>query len=363
MAINVQQRPAARWLVALGVFASCAVAWAEGQARPGKVEFSDGSALVGNISLTPGSELKIHLDNQVRTLAFDRVRELRMEPEKESLEQAYRFPEAGKAFRVAEGKPFPVRSLKTAISLAGGENLSGHLYTTVLYVETGENAKKVILLAKQRGKEGAALKELVYAARISFDEPGAAEGAVARLTLKLPEIRPSSQVVALSVGALDRVEAKPAGGAGEYTLASAPGSELFVAIKNGGRITVGWPRGSDEKMSALVKSSMPNSEDFFDERRVLGVYHDEAKGFVYSLILGLRKGKTTLEEARSQPWRLELYRWKLDDDGARVMLAGKGYFFRGIDAKNETVPVVEVSEKLWHLERQDGGWVAGEERR
>ena len=188
----------------------------------------------------------------------------------------------------------------------------------MLYIETGENAKKVVLLAKQRGKEGTTLKDLVYPAKVSFNDPGAAPGQVARLILKLPEIKPSSQVAALAVGALDRIEAKPTGTAGEYTLASAPGSQLFVAVKNGGRILVGWPPGSDEKTRTLVKAAMPDSEDFFDERRILGVYRDEAKGFLYSVVLGSRKGKTTLAEARSQPWRLELYRWKLDDDGART---------------------------------------------
>ena len=358
MATIVQLRTALVWPVTLLILGACALASAEGAARPGKVEFSDGSALVGNISLTPNSELKLHIGDQIRTLVFDRVRELRMEPEKESMEQAYRFPEAGKAFRVAEGKPYPVRALKTEIALAGGEILSGHLYTTVLYIETGENAKKVVLLAKQRGKEGTTLKDLVYPAKVSFNDPGAAPGQVARLILKLPEIKPSSQVAALAVGALDRIEAKPTGTAGEYTLASAPGSQLFVAVKNGGRILVGWPPGSDEKTRTLVKAAMPDSEDFFDERRILGVYRDEAKGFLYSVVLGSRKGKTTLAEARSQPWRLELYRWKLDDDGARVMLAGKGYFFRGIDARNETVPVVETSERLWQLKAQNGAWVA-----
>ena len=358
MASFVQDWSTVLCRAAVVIFASCALAFAEGQARPGKVEFSDGSSLVGNISLTPGSELKLHLDNQVRTLAFDHVREISMVPEKETLEQNYRFPEAGKAIRVVDGKPYPVCFLKTTVALAGGENLAGHLYTTVFYIETGENAKKVLLLAKQRGKEGEALKDLVYPVKVSFQDPGGAPGTVARLKLRPAEAGPKSQVVALSLGALDRIEATPAGPAGEYTLASAPGGEFFLAVKTSGRVMVGWPRGDDEQAAALVKNSMPNSEDFFDDRRIVNVYRDPAKGLIYSLVLASRKGKTTLDETRSQPWRLELYRWKLDDDGSRVMLAGKGYFFRGIDAKNETVPAVEVTDRLWHLKQQDGVWTA-----
>jgi hypothetical protein len=76
--------------------------------------------------------------------------------------------------------------------------------------------------------------------------------------------------------------------------------------------------------------------------------------------LAARKGKTTLEESRSQPWRLEIYRWKTEEGSDRLMLAGQGYLFRGIGAKNEAVPAVELSGKLWHIHQDGGTWIAGE---
>ena len=349
-------RAAVAGLAGLAVLACGAVGFAATAPRAGRVEFSDGSALAGAISITPGSELKIHLDNQVRTLAFERVREMRLEVENESLEQAYRMPEAGKAFRVAEGKPFPVRALKTTVSLAGGEALAGHLYTTVLYIESGDDARKVVLLAKQRGKEGQALKDLVYPVKVSFEDPGAPAGDVARLRLTLPETRGAGGVVALTLGALDRMEAKPSGGPGEYVLPGASGAGFFLAVNHGARVLVGWPRGPEEKAAAMVRAAFTNSEDFFDDRRVLAVHQDEPRQLIYSLVMSVRRGKTSLEEKKSQPWRLELYRWKLDDDGTRVMLAGKGYFFRGIDARQESVPTVELSPGLWGLKLEGGTW-------
>ncbi len=324
------------------------------EARPGRVEFSDGRTLSGRMSLTPGSELKLHLGNQVRTVPLGIVQELRMSPERESIEQSYRFPEAGKAIKQTEGRPYPVRYLNTTVVLAGGETLTGHLYTTVLYVEGegGDAAQKVILLAKQRGKEGETLKDLAYPARISFEDPAKRTEATVRLKFDLPGMGPGGELAALTRGALVRIEGKRASAVGDYTIPASLGKELFLALKIGPRIVVGWPKGTDEKRAALVRAALPESEDFFDDRRLLGVFHDEARSEVYSLMLASRKGATTLPETRGQPWRLEVYRWKLDPDSQRLMLAGKGYLFRGIGAKNEPVPTVELSDILWRAGKQ-----------
>jgi len=328
--------------------------------RPGKVEFSDGTILAGKISLSPGSELKLHLGNQLKTLALDHVQEIEMSPEKESLEQNYRFIEAGKAIKETEGRPYPVRFLTTRITLAGGQTITGHLYTTVLYVGGEENARKVILPAKQRGQEGEALESLVYPARITFDGAAKELPAQSRLSLKLRGVGPGAKMAALARGSLVQLEVTSAG-PGEYLVASPLGKEAFLAVEAGRRIYVGWPRQTDEKLATLVRNAMPNSEDFFDQRTLLGAFRDEAGPDIYSLVLAVRAGKTTLEENRSQPWRLELYRWKQEAEGPRVMLAAQGYFFRGLEARGGPVPSVELTARLWDLKRSGNLWVAGEE--
>jgi hypothetical protein len=182
-----------------------------------------------------------------------------------------------------------------------------------------------------------------------------------QLKVSLPNLAAGGEVAALARGTLARLEGKPAGAPGEYRLPSSLGKGFFLAVKTGDRLVVGWPKAAESNFTALVQAALPESEDFFDVRRLLGVFHDEQNAALYSLMLSARKGNTTLAETRSQPWRLEIYRWKLDDDGQRVMLAGKGYFFRGIGAKNEPVPTVELSDKLWHLHQRGEKWVAGEE--
>jgi hypothetical protein len=322
---------------------------ASAQERAGKIEFSDSNVLSGVISLTPGSELKIEAGPVIRVLALDRVRQIRFAPEQEEMERAWRFKEAGQTAKEFFGDPYPVRSLMATVTLGNGEKISGHLYTTVLYVADGDNVQKVILLAKQRGKEDETFQQLIYPKSISFADSAATRATV---KLKLAGLGAKPEVVAITRGALVRLEAKANGGDGEFEMPSPLGKEFFVAAKRGQTILVGWPKAADEKITALVRGAMTNSEDFFDDRKILGALEDVTNSEIYSLVLAVRKGKTTLDETRSQPWRLEIYRWKLDDDG-RVMLAGQDYFFRGIGAKNEAPPAVELSEKLWNL-RQDG---------
>ena len=327
------------------------------QERAGKIEFSDSNILSGVISLTPGTELKLEAGSQIRTLALNRVRSIQFAPEKEEMERAWRFKEAGQTAKEFFGDPYPVRHLAATITLGNGETLTGHLYTTVLYVTDGDQVQKVILLAKQRGKEGDTYQSLVYPKLISF---GDSAGAAAMVKLKLSGLGANPEVVAITRGALTRLEAKPRGGAGEFEMPSPLGAAFFVAAKSGTTIRVGWPQPAGENIVALVRGALTNSEDFFDDRRILGAFEDAPKAEIYSLVLAVRKGKTTLAETRSQPWRLELYRWKLDED-ERVMLAGQDYFFRGIGAKDAAPPMVELSSKLWNLHQDGELWTNSDE--
>jgi len=66
-----------------------------------------------------------------------------------------------------------------------------------------------------------------------------------------------------------------------------------------------------------------------------------------------------LEEARNQPWRLEVFRWKGEEGSARLTLADQDYLFRGITAKNDPLPVVELSDKLWQVHQDGDVWSVG----
>jgi hypothetical protein len=138
------------------------------ESRPGQIQFSNGETVEGTLSLTPGAELSIEAGGQLRRVSFDRVQAISLTPEHEEMVQKWRFVEAGKTQKQREGDPYPVRQLRATIVLASGEKITGHLYTTVLYVEGQERTQKVVLWAKQRGKEGQALESLIYPTQIVF---------------------------------------------------------------------------------------------------------------------------------------------------------------------------------------------------
>jgi hypothetical protein len=329
-------------------------------ARDGRIESSDGTVIAGKLSLTPGSGLKLQSADGIHTLALDRVREIRLTPEKEDLERNWRFKEAGQTAKEFFGEPYPVRSLRATIELAGGETLTGHLYTTVLYVESGESARKVVLPSKQRGQEGQTLAALTYVSRVSFVGAAVADEVTSTLRIKWPLPQARDQVAILTRGSLARFEGSTSGVAGEFKVSSPLGEEFFVAINTGGKIVIGWPAARDDQALARARSALPQSEDFFDQRRVLGVLRDAEGENLYALVMALRKGGTTLNETRSQPWRVEIYRWKTEPDTGLLMLAGQGYLFRGAVAKGEAPPTVELSAKLWQVHKEGGVWIVGE---
>lgn len=310
--------------------------------RPGVVQFSNGDTLAGQISLTPGAELKVIAGTTLRTLALDKVQEIRFAPEEETLEQKWRFPVAGQTRKEKWGVPYPVRHLSAMLVMGDGQTVTGHLYTTVLYVEGPEQNQKVILESKQRGKEGETLQSLVYPASVKFADAATVTAPMIRFQTGLP-----GTLVALTRGALVRIEAT-----GDR-LPSPFGAELFIAVKDATGIAVGWPAEEDAKLTELVRAALPDVRDFFDVIGLHGVWRDPVTGDVYSLMLLERLGATTLNAERSQPWRCEVWRWKFADEEKKLLVAGRNYFFRGIVALGEHAPAVAPSQKLWNLQPAD----------
>ena len=313
--------------------------------RPGIVQFSNGDTVAGQISLTPGAELKIVAGTTLSTLPLDKVQEIRLTPEEEVLEQKWRFPIAGQTRKEKWGVPYPVRHLRATIVLGNGQTVVGHLYTTVLYVEGPEKNQKVILEAKQRGQEGETFQALVYPASVRFTDAAVATEPAIRLQIGLP-----GTVVALTRGALVRLEAR-----GDQ-LPSPLGAELFIAVQTATNITVGWPAEQDAELTKVVRDALPDVRDFFDGLGLVGVWRDPLTGDVYSLMRLERHGATTLAAERSQPWRCEVWRWKFTEEGKRLLVAGRNYFFRGIVARGEPAPAVTPSPKLWNVHKTGDQW-------
>ncbi|MDD5677418.1 MAG: hypothetical protein PHW60_05410 [Kiritimatiellae bacterium] len=322
---------------------------------PGTIQFSNGDRLEGKISLTPNTAFILHGRTQVWTVALNRIREIRCTPEKEELVRAWRFPEAGQTRKEYYGDPYPIRHLQTTI-LTGQEILRGHLLTTVLYVEAPDRTRKVILYAKQRGKEGETLVELAYPTSILLHP--AADAPERGESTRIPWAGtggPPAELSALTQPALVRLAGQRNPKTNDYVLPPTLGNRIFLAVKSGAVIHVGWPSATNVALTAQVTNALIQAKDFFDVRDLLGVFRDNAsRDDIYALILLSRRGTTTFDGDRTQPWRLSVWRWKCDLTDLRLMLAGRGDFFRGIIAlQGESLPQVILSDSLWSISQDD----------
>lgn len=322
-----------------------------GAERMGEVQFSDGEILRGTVSMTAGTTLRIHAGNDLRTVALGAVREIRLEPEKEAMERKWRFVEAGRTEKKFWGEPFPVRHIRTTLLLGNGQAMSGHLYTTVLYVENDAGTRKVVLRAKLRGSQGQGFDDLLHPVCVRFDgEPAASPGDV---TLALPEAggKGPAEVAVLTRHSLLRLAARPGELPGEFVVPSALGTGVFVAVRRPGEMQVSWPATNDAQLVQRVDAAQRDARDFFDVRDMLGVHREGDD--IYSLLMLRREGQTTLGTPASQPWRLGIWRWREASDG-RLMVAGRGYFFRGIIPKGKRPPAAASSPGLWQLAQRMG---------
>ncbi len=310
-------------------------------ARPGSVSFSNGSSLDGEISLTPGYTLTLHDGKNPHSIPMESIREIRFAPEKEELAKAWRFKEAGQAIKEEWGKPFPVRELEATVLLKEGESWKGHLHTLPLYVTATGATTRVVILAKQRGKPGETLESLVYPLSVRFDDSPAASNRLARLTLK-PDPGAGAAVCAITAGTLIRLPAKRASTNDPFRIEAPLGAPLFMAIQRGDTLTAAWKSEAEPDVIAVVTQAVSDARDFFDRKMVMGVRRDGDQ--VYALVMLARVGHTTLDAKASQPWRLEIWRFKMEPESRKVMLAARNWFFRGITEPGVLRSPVTVDE-------------------
>ncbi len=318
--------------------------------RPGTIAFSDGSVAEGDITLTPGSSLTLHDGKAPHTVPLESVREIRFTPEKEALERAWRFIEAGQTKKEEWGEPYPVRHLSASLQLQDKTGWAGHLHTLPLYVTVTGVTTRIVILAKQRGKPGETLASLVYPLSIRFDDPAGSSNRMARLTL-IPEAVPADTTLcALTRGSLVRLPGKRKDGTGPFLIDAPLGAPLFVAVKNGDLIRAGWTNAAAPEVDAAIRQAVAAARDFFDQRQVLGVWQAPGENDVYALLDLVRTGQTTLDGAKSQPWRLEIWRFKMDPDSHKLMIAARNWFFRGITAPGKPrAPAIVDGTLTWFV--------------
>jgi len=383
------------------------------QARTAAVYFSDGKVLTGKISLTPGRSFKLNIPKagklkttdmvtgedvqygKVRNFTFEPVREIRFYPEKEEMRRSWKFIETTKydektgeadyspAAKEYSGKPYPLRYLAATVIFNSDESLQGHLYTATVYLKTKEKTYRLVLRSKQRGEEGTKLDELVYVNRIKLLDEG--KDIAAKVTVKFTDMRfgPKDAVQAVTKESLTPIPTKMTESDDTCVVESAFGEDFYLAVRKDGKYIVGWPppatsggrpKEQDKQLFALARDHIKRQRDFYNDKKLLGVFQIEGSNEVLTLVSLRRKvapthfGEIGGEWDRElgtvvEPWRLSIWRWKYDKANQELILSSRGTFFRIILLPENPTPEVVISEKLWELQRKDDTVIVGQTSR
>jgi len=326
--------------------AALVVVWAGAaradEGRAGSVEWSDGRTVAGAISLTPGKTLRVFTATGQVSFPLAEAKEIRFTPEKEQMREGFYFPNAGQATQAKTGEVYPVRYLETQVTLADGQSVEGHLFTTTFYVESDEGTQKVVVMAKQTGADGQKLADLAYPMLIRFDA-AVAGPASAQVDLTQAGFVPLHAPVFVVRPDLTTPPARQADAKPVWTVPAEAGQLLF-AVEAADGIHVAWPKAeADPAVQAAVEASLKVMQDFYDTRTLLGCFADGTD--VFSLVLMKRTGKSvngdgSAFDSNLTPWSLVILRWKYDPDAKRTTLLNRVLLKIGRTEGKSAGPVV-----------------------
>ena len=368
--------------------------------RKAAVYYSDGKVLTGRISLTSGRKFKLNIPEggklkttdmitgadvqygKVREFDFGPVSEIRFHPEREEIRQKWKFVEKTKydektavadfspARKEFWGKTYPLRYLVSEVIFTSGEIIAGHLYSTVLYLETEARTIRIVLRSKQRGDEGTKMDDLIYVTRIKMLDQG--KDIAANVTVKFAGMtfEPNDVVQAVTRDSLTPVPTERGDEAGAFIVKSTFGEDFYLAVKKGEKCLVGWPRTQDRKLFALAEDHLKRQRDFYNDKKLLGV-SKSADGKEVLTLVNLRRrfapthfgsiGGEWDKDLQTivEPWRLSIWRWKYDPVNEDMLLSGRGTFFRRIFLPEHPTPGAEVSHELWQSRREGNTLIVG----
>jgi hypothetical protein len=327
-----------------------AAAWAALAALAGAdvVVWSDGHAETGTVRLAGDGRWRLHDGAAVREYPLEAVAGLSWFAATQRLERAWRFVESGKTAKEHTGEPYPILDLRTEVRTREGACATGHLLTTAFYLERGATARKFVARAQVTGKPGQAPADVVYPAElvIQAGPSGIRAAAGWDVTVRAPA-EAGWPAVAAVMCAPAATAARVTPLDGRHFRIEGEGGEPVVALRDRGRILVGWDGRADATLAGRVSQGVRDIRDFFDDRRALAVASNRTDAAtVHSLVLVSRARPTTLDAAASLPWRLEVWRWRLGDDGTNLLLGARAVLFRDIRAAGAAQPEVRLSPGL-----------------
>ena len=264
------------------------------------------------------------------------------------MERAWAFKEAGKTAKAFSGEPYPTMELQSSVILRSGETVPGHLLTTVCYLTVSNRTEKVVLKYKLRGQEGQSYGDLLYVASIRLGAmPGMGRGRAC------VTVNGGTPPVELALVSRARMQAAVVQRTSTNSFqVGLDGGDVVPAVRNGNRMAVGWGGEATPAAQARIAQGLLDLKDFFDDRRLLGLAQDPADETIcHTLLLLTRTGKTTLVGAQTQPWRLEVWKWRLGPETNDITVAARCVLWRGLRAPDAPLPEIRLDTALRPLER------------
>ncbi len=313
--------------------------WSDGRIERGAIEFSQ--------------TLTLHDGTTLRSIPASQIRAILLRPEEEGMQQGWRFVQPGQPRKEPVGRPYPMRHLVASVLTIGGEQLVGHLTTTIAWLTASgqDDRVRIIIPAKQEGGEGQTLADLVYPVRIA----PALEAAAAPSHLRWQDgSRHGPGLVVVTCPDLARM-ALPGEGP-SWTLPAPVAAPLVIACPAGDGWYVAWPPPGDAHLAQLLADAVANAQDFLDHRQLLGTW-SQGPDQLYGLLMLMRVGPTTMA-GPDRPWRLELWRWKREGD--HLLWAARAYLARGLASNVGALPPVHLETSWWLQGAGDAMVLVGE---
>ena len=127
-------------------------------------------------------------------------------------------------------------------------------------------------------------------------------------------------------------------------------------MRRGAQIAVGWRGEAPAAAQARITQGLRDLKDFFDDRRLLGISQEPTEETTcHTLLLLTRAAKTTMDGPNTQPWRLEIWKWRLGSETNDITAATRCVLFRGIREPAAPLPEVKLDTGLRPITRLTDG--------
>jgi hypothetical protein len=139
--------------------------------RQGTITLSNGEKISGRLTHTGNKPLRmwVEKDQEYHDIPFEVIQHIEAKVLWERDEKEWHFKESGSDIKEFTGKTYPVRETAYTLTLINGQTLTGGIVEPI-YLARKEGPATFSLLKRDKGDVGKTLKELVYVARVDFDD-------------------------------------------------------------------------------------------------------------------------------------------------------------------------------------------------